>query len=176
MRIPIAVPLLVISVVPVLADAQSLASLVQSSRRARSGAAARVFTEADLLAARGRVSFAVIGEAQEPALEPAFDPLVDEGGLAEGGLPAPTAEEARTQRRAELQKQVDEHNKIAATVRQAMEAAQAELNDLTQLTFGGRRAYLTQIVEDGQRELARTAQALSDLEEQARRDGFFLSR
>lgn len=176
MRIPIAVPLLVISAVPGLADAQSLASLAQSSRRARPGPAARVYTESDLSAARGRINFVVTDETQEPALEPGFDPLFDEGGLAEGGPAAPTAEEARTQRRAELQKQVDEQNKIAAAVRQAMQAAQAELNDLTQLTFGGRRAYLTRIVEDGQRELALTGQALSDLEEQARRDGFFLSR
>jgi len=176
MRLHIVVPLLVVSAAPGLVSAQSLASLAQSAKRARAGPAAKVYTESDLRAARGRVSFVVTEAVEEPALEPAFDPLFDEGGLGEAGPLAPTAEEARSQRRAELQKQVDEQNRIVAAVRQAMEAAQAELNDLTQLTFGGRRAYLVQIVEDGQRELAKAGQAVADLEDQARRDGFFLSR
>jgi hypothetical protein len=176
MRLHIAVSLLVVSAVPGLVSAQSLASLAQGARRARAGPAAKVYTEADLRAARGRVSVGVSEAAEQPALEPAFDPLFDAGGLGEAGPLAPTAEEMRSQRRAELQKKVDEQNGIVTAVRQAMEAAQSELNDLTQLTFGARRAYLVQIVEDGQRELAKARQAVADLEDQARRDGFFLSR
>jgi hypothetical protein len=83
----------------------------------------------------------------------------------------------RAQRKTALQRQLDEQIKVMDVVRKAVADAQGELNDLTQILFGtGRRAQLIKLVEDGHAELVRREQAIAELEEQARRDGFNLSR
>jgi hypothetical protein len=178
--------LLVAGVWPGPVDAQSLGTLARSSARVRGKAPVKVYTEADLYSARGRVNFVEIEETPQPEpqrLEPPLD-LYGDLGFGDAGIeggaerqPAePTEEEARAQRLAELRKQVEVENKVIAVVQEAMQQAAAELNDLTSLTFGGRRAYLAKIMEDGQKELANSQQVLADLEEKARRDGFVLSR
>lgn len=170
------VSLLAVSVLPALAGAQSLASIAQAGRRT-SRSPAKLFTDADLRAARGRVSFV---EATTTEGVPGSLEGIPDLGFGAFDLPAGPGEavvDERVQRRRELQRQVDEQVKIMSVVGKAVADAQSELNDLTQLTFGsGRRAQLIQLVEDGRRELARVEQAIAQLEEQARRDGFVLSR
>lgn len=161
---------------PALAEAQSLASIAQAGRR--SSRPARTYTDADLRAARGRVSFAAATEfAEAPSL---LGGIPDLGfGALEPPVRAAGEErvDERSQRRSELQRQVDAQVKVIGVVQRAMADAQSELNDLTQLTFGnGRRAQLIQLVEDGQRELALAEQAIAGLEDQARRNGFVVSR
>ena len=165
-------------------DAQSLGSLARSSPRVRK-VPVKVYTDADLVAARGRANF---GEFDEPleTTETAVSelPPLDlygtggaEGVASEAGAPSgPSEEEARAQRLADLKKQVEVENKVIAVVQRAMQEASTELNDLTSFTFGGRRAYLMKIMEDGQRELAKSQQVIADVEEKARRDGFVVSR
>jgi hypothetical protein len=177
MRNRLIASLLAVSALPASAGAQSLASIAQSGRRS-SRTQARVFTDADLRAARDRVGFVeVAAEAESPSSLGGI-PDLGFGGI---DLPAtgtePVVVDERTQRRSDLQRQLDEQVKIMDVVRKAMADAQSELNDLTQLTFGpGRRAQLIKLVEDGQRELARLEQVIAQLDEQARRDGFVLSR
>jgi hypothetical protein len=61
-------------------------------------------------------------------------------------------------------------------VREAMDEAQAELNDLTNYTMGSRRGNLLKRLEDGKAEIARAEQTIADLQEEARREGISVSR
>lgn len=170
--------LLLAAVWPGPGEAQSLGTLARSSPRLR-GKAVKVYTETDLRSARGRPNFVEIADTEQPELLPLDlygDQAFDEAGGEGAGSSEPTEEEARAQRMADLKKKVEDENKVIAVVQQAMQEAVTELNDLSILTYGGRRAYLVKMVEDGQKELAKSQQVLADLEEKARRDGFFLSR
>jgi hypothetical protein len=179
MRLPIVVSsLLVAGAWAGLGETQSLGTLARSSSRVR-GKAVKVYTEADLRSSHDRANFVEIVDTEDTGLPPLdlYGGGLDGSGGEAAQLPAaPTEEQARAQRLADLKKQVDDENKIIATVQQAMREAAAELNDLTILTYGGRRAYLVKMVEDGQKELAKSQQVVADLEEKARRDGFVLSR
>jgi hypothetical protein len=165
-------------------EAQSLGSLARSSPRVRK-APVKVYTDADLLTARGKANFVEFDETVETTETAVSElPPLDlystsgaEGVESEAGAPSgPSEEEARARRLADLKKQVEVENKVIAVVQRAMQEAATELNDLTSLTFGGRRAYLVKIIEDGQRELANSQQVIADIEEKARRDGFVVSR
>ena len=172
------VPLLAVSLLPGLAaGAQSLASIAQTGRRSSRGAG-KVFTDADLVAARGRVEPADAGEAEAAPATVEGIPDLGFGAIdPPRSVSAPAAVDERAQRRSALQQQLDQQLKIMDVVRKAVADAQSELNDLTQLLFGsGRRAHLIKLVEDGHAELARGELAIAELEEQARRDGFVLSR
>lgn len=168
--------LLLAGVWPGPGEAQSLDAIARSSTRARSKAS-KVYTDADLRAARGPANYVELMDSDETDLM--SGDLSPEGDLGDGGgtmTAGSSGEEARAQRLADLKKKVDDENKIIAVVQQAIQQASAELNDLTALTYGGRRGYLVKIVEDGQAELAKSRQVLADVEEMARREGFSLSR
>jgi hypothetical protein len=176
MRNRLIVSLLAVSALPALSEAQSLASIAQAGRRT-SRTPARTYTDADLRSARGRVSFVEAAAAGEEITTLAGIPDLGYGVLDSPTTPLQPVVDERARQRQDLQRQLDEQVKIAGVVRKAMADAQNELNDLTQITFGsGRRTALIQLVEDGQRELARAEQAISGLEDQARRNGFVLTR
>lgn len=176
MRNRLIATLLAVSVLPAFAGAQSLASIAQAGRRT-SRSPARLFTDADLRAARGPVSFVETTTTEEAPGSLAGIPDLGFGGIDLPAEPAEAVVDERAQRQRELQQQVDDQVKILNVVAMAIADAQSELNDLTQILFGsGRRTQLIKLVEDGQRELARVEQTIAELEEQARRDGFVLSR
>ena len=170
--------LLAVSVLPGLtAGAQSLASIAQAGRRSSRGAG-KVFTDADLIAARSRLGPVQAVAADTAPLPVEGIPDLGFGSLDQAGsAPAPAALDERAQRKGALQQQLDQQLKVMDVVRKAVADAQSELNDLTQILFGtGRRAQLIKLVQDGQAELARGELAIAELEEQARRNGFVLSR
>jgi len=158
-----------------LLEAQSLAELAKQERERRKSAKApgRVITETDLQRrypaseATASTGTPKAAETSSTSAKPAAKP----------GQPAEkTADELREERRAELQKKVDEQVKRIGEIRQTMDAAQTDLNDLSTLTFGPRRAGLMKAVEDGKAEIAKIEQAIADLEDQARREGLRVSR
>jgi len=153
-----------------------LDAIARNTTRSKSKASSKVYTDADLRASRGSVNYVEVVDADEP--DPLASGLSLDLGDGEGPLtPAgPSDEEARAQRLADLRKKVDDENKVIATVQQAMQQASVELNDLSAITYGGRRGYLVKIMEDGQAELAKAQQVIADLEEMARREGLVLSR
>ena len=98
-------------------------------------------------------------------------------GAAPGGkTPEKTEEQLRAEHRDAIQKKIDDQLKLMDIVREAMNEAQAELNDLTNYTLGSRRGALLKRLEDGKAEIAKADQTIADLEEEARRQGISVSR
>jgi len=87
-----------------------------------------------------------------------------------------TDEQLRAEHRDAIPKKIDEQLKLMDIVREAMDEAQAELNDLTNYTMGTRRGALLKRLEDGKAEIAKAEQTIADLEEEARRQGISVSR
>ena len=102
---------------------------------------------------------------------------------AAAASPAPGAKKEKTDDEVRADKKKDYEQKIAEQVRlmgviqKAMDEAQAELGDpTTATTFGSRGAALQKRITDGQAELAKAQQAISDIQEEARRQGISVSR
>jgi hypothetical protein len=150
--------------------AQKQESLAEKAARARgkaaagSAAPAKVLTNQDLANAKGTVIV-----LPEPAAEPEASSAGE--AAAHPSKPEPTEDEMRAQAGAALQKQIDEQ---AATIRGAQKAiadSETELNDITNYTFGTRRAALMQSIDDARQAIAAAQRSIDDLEAQARRQG-----
>lgn len=131
---------------------------------------AKLYTNDDLRTAHGNVI--VLGGA------PASSVAAPAAG-ASASVPAsrePTEEELRAQKRADLQAQLDAQLDLVKRLRESVNEIQTELNDLSNYMYGGRRFYLRQTLEGRQKQIAEAEQAISDLDEQARRAGVSLSR
>lgn len=129
----------------------------------------KVFTNEDLLRRRAD---AVVTAEEAPA-------ETEGEAKAEGGAPEKTEDQIRAEKAAEIQKEIDRKAERAAGIRKGMETAQLELNDLSSYTYsagGGRRLALMRFLEDAKAELAKIDQAISELEEKARRQGLSVSR
>jgi hypothetical protein len=148
--------------------AQREESLADKAARARkpapaaSSAPAKVFTNDDLLNAKGNVSV-----LPEPAGEPEAGPGAGTAGRT--SRPEPTDDEKRAQAGAALQKQIDEQAEIIKMGRKAIEEWEVELNDITNYTFGTRRAALMQSIDEARQAMAAAQRSIDDLEDQARR-------
>lgn len=93
------------------------------------------------------------------------------------GKPEKTVDEIRAEKKAGYEKRISDQVKTIEVVRKAMDDAQLELNDLNTITkFGSRKDALLKILDDGQAELKKADQAISDIEEEARREGISVSR
>jgi hypothetical protein len=145
-------------------------SLADKAARARKpapagapAAPAKVFTNDDLINAKGTVIVL-------PALEE--DPAAGSGAeTATASKPEPTDEELRAQAGVALQKQIDEQARIIQIARAAIVDWERDLGDLTNYTFGTRRAALMQSVDEARQAMAEAQQKIADLEELARRQG-----
>jgi hypothetical protein len=152
---------------------ESLADKAARARRTAAPASApanppKVYTNEDLLTATGTVIVAA-----EPEGEPGAVP--DAGVTGRPATPEPSEEEKRAQAGAALQKQIDEQAEIIRLSRKAIEDSERELGDLTNYTFGTRRAALMQSVEDARQAMAAAERAIADLEDQARHQGIRVS-
>lgn len=152
----------------------SLAEIAKQEKKRRKAAAkaaerpTRTITEVELKTAPGTTANPVVDAPGEPGTAtPAASP---------GASPEKTDDQVRDEKRVEIQKKIDEQKGRMDKVRQLMADAQAELNDLSNQTMGGRRAALLKLVEDANAELAACEARISDLEEQARRAGVSVSR
>jgi hypothetical protein len=144
-------------------------SLADKAARARkpspapSASPAKVFTNDDLINAKGTVTIL-------PA------PEVEEGGSSAEATeasprPEPTDEQKRAEAGAALQRQIDEQARIIEAARTVLTDGERELNDLTVYTFGTRRAALMQSIDDARKAIADAQKSIADLEDQARRQG-----
>lgn len=97
-------------------------------------------------------------------------------GAASEAKTEKTEDQLRAEHRDAIQKKIDDQVKLMDIVREAMDDAQAELNDLTNYTIGSRRGALLKRLEDGKAEIAKAEQTIADLEEEARREGISVSR
>jgi hypothetical protein len=146
-------------------------SLADKAARARKpapagapAAPAKVFTNDDLLNAKGTV---VVLPAPEDAPEAGSGAET----AARPSKPEPTEEALRAQAGAAFQKQVDEQARIIQVAREAIADWERELGDLTNYTFGTRRAALMQSVDEARQAIAAAQKSIADIEEQARRQG-----
>ena len=80
-----------------------------------------------------------------------------------------TDDQAKAQRREVIQKQLAEEQKRIALIEKTMADAQRELGDITNYTYGSRRASLQKFLEDGAVELTKAHEKVSSLEEEARK-------
>lgn len=149
--------------------AQKEESLADKAARARKpapaaspSAPAKVFTNDDLLNAKGNV---VVLPGQEEETGSAA------GTAANASKPEPTEEEKRAQAGAALQKQIDDQVETIKIAQTAIADWERELGDLTNYTFGTRRGAVMEQIEEARKVVADAQKALVDLEEQARRQG-----
>jgi len=165
--------------VPAASLAQEKSSLAEQAEKTKkdrekkrkeagTSGAAKVLTNDDLRSAQGNVI--VLGGV--PATSATGTPAA--GAAAEAK--EPTDEEVREQKRADLQADLDVQADFIKRLRESVDQMQAELNDLSNYMYGGRRGALAQIVEERQKQIAEAERAIADLEEQARRAGVSLRR
>ena len=154
--------------VPVQA-AQKEESLADKAARARKpapsaspSAPAKVFTNDDLINAQGQVIVLPAPEGEETP---------PDAGTAAPGKPEPTEEEKRAQAGAALQKQIDEQAETIKIAQAAIVDWEQELNDLTNYTFGTKRAAVMQSIDEARKVIADAQKSMVDLEDQARRQG-----
>ncbi len=145
-------------------------SLADKAARARKAAPAgspaapaKVFTNEDLANAKGTVIVLPAPEGEEPASA--------EGSAQKSATPERTEEEYRAQAGAALQKAIDRQADVIKEANKAIQGWEAELNDITNYTFGTRRAALMQSVDEARQAIAAAQQSIGELEDQARRQG-----
>lgn len=155
---------------PADASAQSLAEIAAKQKERRKGKSTRVFTEEDLKKgpARGFTS----GDPSESAGEGGspVPTAAPEGGGAQA--PQKSEDELRAERqtawREKLQKSRDNVTQLTAEVSR-LEAA---LNDLTVPVYGATRNARVEAHQKAKQQLAAAQQAVTDLEEEGRRNAY----
>ena len=158
--------------VPAPAAEESLADRAARARKTKPAAGSpaapgKVLTNEDLANAKGTVIV-----LPEPAVEAEASTEGSTGEkAARPAKPQPTDEEIRAQAGAALQKKIDSEAEFIRAGQKAIAEWQAELNDITNYTFGTRRAALMQNIEDARKSLADAQRNIDDLEDQARRQG-----
>jgi len=157
-------------------ESPSLGEVARQTRKdldkkkvARTSETPRIYTNEDLRTAQGNVT--VLPDPSSSTATPG-------AGATSGGSGSkePTEAELRERKRADLQAQLDAQADFINRLRQAASDNQNELNDLTNYLLGGRRASLSNSVEQYNQKIAEAQRAIDDLEEQGRRAGISLSR
>ena len=156
---------------PAQAAQESLADKAARARKSKPPAGSpaapgKVLTNEDLASAKGTVIV-----LPEPAVEPQTETGAAGETAAKPAVPEPTEDELRAQAGAALQKQIDGEAEFIRAGQKAIAEWEAELNDITNYTFGTRRAALMQNIEDARKTLADAQRKIGDLEDQARRQG-----
>lgn len=136
----------------------------EKERRQASEADAQVITN-EQLGYRSQVWFQAQESAEAEAGEEGSSAGVTDSDAAED---EPTPEEVRAAKQAELQAQLDEELDRMDRIRTVIAQAERELADLTDLTFGTRRANLQKLIEDGEAELEASEEKLVQIEREAR--------
>lgn len=140
----------------------------------------KVITESDLggQPTRGTVSVAT---PDAPATEEKGEQAKEAGAATPAASPEPTESDKREARQKEIQAEIDYQAANIRSLQDQIDKAQAELNDLTDLTFSaegtgtGRRAALMKLIEDGNAQIKASRETISTLEEQARQAGVRVS-
>ncbi len=158
-------------------SAQSLGEIAEKEkeRRSGSGKTSKVITESDLQKAGQGVP---VLESEAPVDAEASEPV--EGALAaEEGAPAAqpvpqgkSDDEKKAEKQAALQKEVDAERAHIEGIKADIAKREIELlNDLSNYTFGGRRADLVKFVEDAKQAIGVHEAQVAKLLEQGRREG-----
>jgi hypothetical protein len=150
-----------------LAERAEQAKKERAARRVSGSTPAKSFGDDDLR-----------GGASKPAASSsdASTPAASAKGDAKAEKAAKTDDQANAERRDVIQKQLVEEQKRIALIEKTMGDAQRELGDITNYTYGTRRAALQKFLDDGAVELTKAHEKVSSLEEEARKLGASASR
>lgn len=151
-----------LAALPAAAQETSLAQAAEKQKKARRGDT-KVFTEADLRSASGS-RLAVPAGTAVAAEAPA-------ASASAPGKQEKSDEEKRAERKVEVEKKIQEARARIEELNKAISQAQLELNDVSNYTYGPRRAGIQKFIADSQKEIAAQNQAIADLQDQARREG-----
>lgn len=169
------IALAVLAASPLARGDESLGAIAEKAkrereeRRAKNGSKpVKSFTDADL---KGGGASSPPADAAADADKPPADANAKDAKPAVNAKAEKTDDEIRAEKRAEIQKKIDEQRQKMQQIDKAMADAQAELSDLTNYTFGTRRASLQKVIDDGQAEKAKAQQTIEGLQEEARRLG-----
>jgi hypothetical protein len=136
----------------------------------------KVITEYDLggQPTRGTLS---VGTPDTPAATEEKASDAKQGDAKPSPAPEPTESEKREARQKEIQAEIDYQAANIRTLQEQADTAQAQLNDLTDLTFSaegtgtGRRAALMKLIDDANAQIRAARDTIATLEEQARQAG-----
>jgi len=155
-----------LAALPAAAQETSLSQAAEKQKKARHGDT-KVFTEADLRSASGSRLAVPAGSAS--AAEASAAPAAV--AATASGQKDKTDEEKRADRKAEIEKKIQEARARIEELNKAISQAQLEMNDVSNYTYGPRRAGVQKFIEDSQKEIAAKNQAIADLQAQARQEG-----
>jgi hypothetical protein len=170
MKIIAAVSSLTLFAIPAVAQ-ESMAQAAERQKKARTGQT-KVITDAELKSNRSK----------------AYSPATVEGAAAQPTTAATSAtattpgaapksdDQQRAEKKAEIEAKLKQWTDFIAETRKSMDQAQAEMNDLRDATLGNRRAGLQRILDEANQHIAEAQQAITELQEQARRSGIPVSR
>jgi len=156
------------------ASAQSLAEAAAKERERRKGKTTKVVTDAELRGS-GRPTATPPELAPNEEAAPAGSASPAPGASPASEAPQKSDEELRAEKKVDLEKRLKLQNDVIAATRKMMDEAQLELNDTSNLTFGGRREALMKIMEEHQKEIAQAEATIEQIREEARRAGIALS-
>lgn len=148
-----------------LAERAEQAKKERAARRVSASAPAKSFGDDDL---KGSKPAASSSDASAPAASAKGDAKAEKA--------VKTDDQAKAERRDVIQKQLVEEQKRIALIEKTMADAQRELGDITNYTYGTRRASLQKFLDDGAVELTKAHEKVSSLEEEARKLGASASR
>jgi hypothetical protein len=158
----------------------SLGELAEKEKQRRAAAAKKgkkVYTEDDLKRAGGKsASFPEGSSATETASAQPGETKAEGQPAAADAKPPKTDAELRAERRTELQGKMDAQVKRRGELQKRVDDIQRSLSDPTHNPYGAAHGDNTKLLEDNKQELAKTDQAIADLEDQARRLGISLNR
>lgn len=153
--------------VPSFVPAQSLGELAEKEKeRRKKEKAAKVYSEDDLRGSKGTLS--VTGTVASSGAEE----KKAEAGAASGAKKEKTEDEKRTEAQQAWRQKLDKANADVSRLQAEVDSLQLQLNDINvNLYSPGRTAALNRL-EQAKTELAAAKQAVADLEEEGRRNGF----
>ena len=150
-----------------LAERAEQAKKERAARKAAGAAPAKSFSNDDL-----KGSGSTTTSSSDVSAAGAAAPKGD----GKGEKAEKTDDQARAERREVIQKQLAEEQKRIALIEKTMADAQREVGDITNYTYGSRRASLQKFLDDGAVEMAKARDKISSLEEEARKLGASASR
>jgi hypothetical protein len=157
-------------VLPALGSAQSLGELAareREKRKAKSGAAAKTYSDGDLGSSSGLSSAEPAAESSDPS---AASPQAKDGAAAP--KKEKTEEELQAEREKAWRERLAKAGQDLARITARIDTLQRSLGDISQQLYGATRTAQLNELENLKREQATTQQALTDLEEEGRRSGW----
>jgi hypothetical protein len=152
-----------------LGAAAEKAKRERAERRAKEGHPVKSFSDGDLKGTGSSASTTT--DAASDTASGATTPESADKSAKPAAKPEKSDDEIRAEKRAELQKRIDDQRKKIEAITKVADDAQRELNDLTNFTYGGHRDALQKVVDDGAAEKAKAQQAIEAAQEEARRLG-----